>query len=117
MAGVAPAISDQMKRDGIKPPENIAHQPRLRSNLLCYLDAFYDLDTERSHLQGQHGRIPWSAITLYGEHYGYDLDELHFFIRRMDDALLDDMVRRKAGGGGSGSNGLVEVVGRPPRPD
>jgi hypothetical protein len=103
-----------MKRDGIEIPEDIATQPILPSNLIGYLDAFYDLDTERSH--GQHGltRIPWSKITRYGEFYRYDLDELHFFIRRMDDALLEDMAK---GGKGGGSAGAGETVQRPPRPD
>lgn len=102
-----------MKRDGIEIPEDISHQPILPANLLGYLDAFYDLDTERNHSNGL-ARIPWSAITRYGEFYRYDLDELHFFIRRMDDALLEQMARGMKGGGSSGAG---EVVQRPPRPD
>ena len=102
-----------MRRDGIEIPEDIKKQPTLPANLLGYLDAFYDLDTERNHGQGL-ARIPWSKITYYGEFYRYDLDELHFFIRRMDDALLEDMAKGMKRGGSSGSG---ETVQRPPRPD
>jgi hypothetical protein len=102
-----------MRRDGIQIPEDIATQPTLPSNLLGYLDAFYDLDTERNHGQGL-ARIPWSKITYYGEFYRYDLDELHYFIRKMDDALLADMAEGLKSGRSAGSG---ETVQRPPRPD
>lgn len=115
MAAAAPVISDQMRRDGVAIPEHIQKQPTLQANLVCYLDAFYDLDTERSHAQGL-TRIPWSAIMRYGEFYSYhDLDELLFFIRRMDDALLEQMATK--GGTSGGSDGTVQVVQRAPRPD
>lgn len=116
MAGVAPAISGQMERDGVKPPETLSNQPRLRSNLVCYLDAFYDLDTERNHAHGLM-RIPWSAINRYGEYHGYQMDELHYFIRRMDDELLASLAAKKGGASGAGSDGSLQMVQRPPRPD
>lgn len=112
--GVSDALTPQMQRDGVKLPDNIRHQPRIASNLLGYLDAFYELDTERSHQMGLM-RIPWSAIVNYAKHYGMDVEETVFFIRRMDDALLADMRKRKPTDGGSQRPSTV--VERPPRPD
>ena len=102
-----------MKRDGIPIPEDLSNAPTLPLSLVGYLDAFYELDTERHHGQGLM-RIPWSAIVRYGQYYGYNVDELLFFIRRMDDAHLENM-RKKVSDGGS--QGLSQVVRRPPRPD
>lgn len=103
-----------MRRDGHEIPAELAQQPTITVDLLCYLDAFYELDTERAH-----GvtlvRIPWSAIVSYAREYGLDRDELVFFIRRMDDAHLDRL-KSEAGNGG-GSDGTRTVVQRPPRPD
>lgn len=113
--GVSDALTPQMQRDGIKLPDNIRNQPRLAANLLGYLDAFYELDTERSHQMGLM-RIPWSRIVAYAQHYGMDVDETVVFIRRMDDALLADM-RKKRPGNNGGSQGPSTVVERPPRPD
>ena len=109
-----------MERDGVAPPKVLTVQPRLPVGLVMYLEAFYELDTERTHTMGPHGisvaRIPWSRILRYAEHYDYDVDELLFFIRKMDDAHLEQLVS-KQGGSGGGSTGAREVVQRPPRPD
>ena len=102
-----------MRRDGVEIPGQLAQQPTIALDLLCYLDAFYELDTERAHGVAL-VRIPWSSIVAYAREYGFDRDELVFFIRRMDDAHLDKL-RKKAGDGGS--TGAGEVVQRPPRPD
>jgi hypothetical protein len=109
-----------MERDGVAPPQVLTEQPRLPVGLVMYLEAFYELDTERVHTVTMHGmsvaRIPWSRIVGYGQHYGYDVDELLFFIRKMDDAHLEQLASRQGGSGG-GSPGTREVVQRPPRPD
>lgn len=94
-------------------PADLAEQPTLKLGLVCYLDAFYELDTERNHTLSL-ARIPWSKVVQYAAEYGYDRDEMVFFIRRMDDAHLDKL-RAEAKGSGSGGSG--EVVHRPPRPD
>ncbi len=111
--GVADTLSAQMKRDGIEVPEQLAKQPVLQSNLIGYLDAYYELDTERSHQMGLM-RIPWSKIVGYGERYGFDIEELVYFIRKMDDAQLEHLRKSKGDGGTAGTR---EVVHRPPRPD
>lgn len=110
--GVADNLAAQMKRDGAEVPENIAQQPTITGDLLCYLEAFYELDTERAHGHTL-VRIPWSAIVRYGRHYGFYIEELLFFIRKMDDALLYKMQASS----NAGSSGLSQVVQRPPRPD
>jgi hypothetical protein len=111
--GVHEALAAQMKRDGIEVPDNVANQPVLQGNLIGYLDAFYELDTERSHGFAL-ARIPWSKIVGYGERYGFDIEELVFFIRKMDDAHLEQM---KKSGSNGGTTGTRETVQRPPRPD
>lgn len=104
-----------MQRDGIAPPQVLVEQPKLPVGLLMYLEAFYELDTERSHGMSL-TRIPWSSIIRYADRYGYDEDEMLFFIRKMDDALLEQLAARGAGSN-AGSAGPREVVQRPPRPD
>jgi len=102
-----------MRRDGVEIPEQIAKQPTVTVDLLCYLDAFYELDTERAHGLAL-VRIPGSAIRAYAREYRFDRDELVYFIRKMDDAHLDKL---RAESGNGGSTGSGEVVQRPPRPD
>lgn len=106
-----------MQRDGVPLPEVIAQQPTLPLTLLCFLEAFYELDTERSHAQGSLSRIPWSSIIGYARHYGMDEDETLFFIRSMDDAHLENLAAQIIGGDGGRPAGTRTVVQRPPRPD
>jgi len=109
-----------MERDGAVAPKVLKVQPRLPVGLVMYLEAFYELDTERSHTITQHGmsvaRIPWSSVVRYAKHYEYDVDELLFFIRWMDDAYIEHLASEQGGGSG-GSTGTREMVQRPPRPD
>lgn len=111
--GVHDALAAQMERDGIELPKQISNQPMLKTSLIVYLDAFYELDTERAHGMGL-VRMPWGRIVAYGLHYGFDIEELVFFMRRMDDAHLDHLRSKFPNGGSSGTR---EVVQRPPRPD
>lgn len=111
--GVHESLAAQMERDGVELPANLATQPLLPVGLVTFIEAFYDLDTERNHGMSL-TRIPWSRIVAYGEHYGYDVDELVFFIREMDDAHLDRLAKESKGGGAGGTD---QTVYRPPRPD
>jgi hypothetical protein len=111
--GVQKTLAAQMELDGVEIPQVVSEQPLLQSNLLGYLDAFYELDTERSHGFAL-VRIPWSRIVQFGVHYGFDVEELVFFIRKMDDAHLDQLRKTKNDGGTPGTR---EIVHRPPRPD
>ncbi len=111
--GVQEGLTAQMKRDGVEVPENVSTQPVLQSNLVGYLDAFYELDTERP-MGTLPGPIPWSAIIDYGTYYGFDIDELLFFIRKLDEAHLK---RTREGSTNGGTSGTGTTVQRPPRPD
>ena len=79
-------ITKQAIRAGHPIPERIANAPELRIGLMLYMQAFFDLDTERSHANGIM-LIPWSKIQEYAvlnrmsEEQTYDL---HFHIRAMD---------------------------------
>lgn len=102
-----------MQRDGVTPPEVLTDQPKLPVSLVMYLEAFYELDTERQ-IGMAVGRIPWSSIVRYASYHGMDVEECVFFIRRMDDALLERMAQERGSGGPQGTR---EVVQRPPRPN
>lgn len=102
-----------MERDGIKVPEIIANPPKLQADLEIFLEAFYELDTERNHGMGL-ARIPGSAIRTYAEEYGLDKEETSFFIRKMDNHHIERLGSRLNHGKSSGPSQMVQ---RPPRPD
>ncbi|MCW2763976.1 MAG: hypothetical protein JWR85_4177 [Marmoricola sp.] len=67
-------------------PDRIANAPELEIGLSLYLDAFFDLDSERSHAAGITA-IPYSQIRDYANAYDFDAEQtsdLMFFIRNMD---------------------------------
>lgn len=67
-------------------PDRIANAPELYSGLELYLQAFFDLDTERSHSMGV-TMIPVSAIKEYAIAYEFDneqSEDLMYLIRKMD---------------------------------
>ena len=105
-----------MERDGVSLPSVLTTQPRLPVSLLMYLDAFFELDSERTYAQGVVGRIPWSSIVQYAQHYGFEVEETLFFIREMDDAYISQLMSRQGGASG-GPTGTREMVQRPPRPN
>jgi hypothetical protein len=65
--------------------------PELRLGLSLYLEAFFDLDSERSHGFNL-TRIPLSAIRDYAvafEFDGYQTESLFYLIKAMDRANLE----------------------------
>lgn len=65
-------------------------QPKLRFGLEFYIDAFMDLDSERSHSMGWQ-RIPWHSIWHYGQEHqcnSEQMDDLVTFIFAMDVAHI-----------------------------
>jgi hypothetical protein len=67
-------------------PDRIANAPELAPGLQLYIDAFFDLDSERSHGQGL-SQIPWSSITNYAKAFEFDeeqTEDLFFFVKRLD---------------------------------
>lgn len=72
-------------------PDRIKNAPELHLGLELYLEAFMELNTCRS-VSWSAGPIPWSAVQDYGMTFEFAADEmedLHYHIRRMDAAFLD----------------------------
>lgn len=79
-------IAKQAIRAGQPVPDRIANAPELEIGLHIYLQAFLDLDSERSHANGLTA-IPWSSITSYANAFGFDdeqTEDLHYLVRRLD---------------------------------
>jgi hypothetical protein len=66
--------------------------------LQLYLNAFFDLDSERSHGMGL-TRIAWSSIKDYAIAYEFSeeqTEDLIFLIKRMDAAHLERLDSKTA---------------------
>lgn len=71
-------------------PTNIQNAPELELGLQLYLQAFFDLDSERSHAFSL-VRIPSSAVRNYAREFEFDTDQsslLEYYITEMDNANL-----------------------------
>lgn len=79
----------QAIQTGQPVPERIANRPELEQGNMFYLQAFFDLDTERYQGFNGPGRIPWSAMVAYAKHYGlfsYEVDDFVQIIKAVDAA-------------------------------
>lgn len=79
-------------------PDCVLNKPKLHIGLSIYLDAFFDLDSERSIGMVQ-GRIPWSKIVMYAQYNSFDeeqSDNLIYFIKKMDTAYLKRSEKKNA---------------------
>lgn len=84
------SIIKQARQNGKPLPARIANAPELLPGLQLYLQAFFDLDAERSHGFSL-SQIPWSKIKEYSKDLELDeeqTDDMLFFIRKMDSAHL-----------------------------
>jgi hypothetical protein len=84
-------VAKQAYRQGQPLPDRIANAPELQFGLQLYLNAFFELDSERSHAMGL-TRISWSSIKDYAIAYEFDeeqTEDLFFIIKRMDSANLE----------------------------
>lgn len=84
------AIAKQAMRSGQPLPERIANAPELEPGLQLYLQAFFDLDSERSHAAGLTA-IPWTKMLDYALAYDFDEEQqadLFYFIRKLDSEHL-----------------------------
>jgi hypothetical protein len=80
-------------RMGVEIPDRILNAPKLALGLSLYWNAFFDLDSERSHAFAP-TTIPWSKIREYANLYEFDeeqTEDLIFLIRKMDKAHLEKM--------------------------
>ncbi len=80
------SIAKQALQAGNPIPDRIANAPELLPGLQLYLQAFFDLDSERSHGSGLTA-IPWSSVANYSFAYDFDDEQteaLFYFIKIMD---------------------------------
>jgi hypothetical protein len=98
MGPIEQSLARQAKLLGQPIPERILNAPVLEANLEMFFAAFFELDTDRPQGMMGIGRIPWAAIQHYGVANHYDaeqLDDLHRFIRAMDNAHLERLESKK----------------------
>lgn len=91
MGKIDQQISKQALRMGKPIPDRILNAPELQLGLELYLDAFFDLDSERTHGFGL-TPIPWSSIKGYAEAWEFDEEQtrdLLFLVKKMDQAHLE----------------------------
>lgn len=84
-------------RSGEEMPERIANAPELQSGLQLYLQAFFDLDAERTHALAL-TPIPWTSINAYSIAYGLEeeqTEDLLYLIRKMDNAHLARLSKKQ----------------------
>lgn len=100
MGPIEQNIAKQAMRANEPLPDRIANAPELAFGLNFYLDAFFDLDAERTHALAP-TPIPRSSIVAYAKEYELDEDEkedLIYLIRRMDNEHLKKIGKKKANG-------------------
>lgn len=91
------SIARQAMRRGQPVPDRIQNAPELQVGLQLYLQAFFDLDGERSHGSGLRS-IPWSAIKDYcvaNELDEEQTEDMFYFVKRMDKAHLDRLEQKQ----------------------
>jgi len=96
MGQIEQNIAVQAQRAGAPLPDRIANAPELQKGLELYLNAFFELDSER-----QVGfsvlPIPWRSIVNYAQVYGFDdeqREDLIFLVRKMDNAHIDRLKKK-----------------------
>lgn len=93
MGHVEQGLARQAIQMGQPLPERIANAPELKIGLQLYLQAFFDLDSDRND-----GPIPWSSVSNYGKTFSLDVeqtDDLFYFVKRMDTAFLKWKARKE----------------------
>lgn len=66
--------------------------PVLQYGLELYMEAFYELNSDRPSAFSGLNSIPFSSICKFAEVYnlrGEDFEDLRFFIRKLDNLYLD----------------------------
>ncbi len=85
-------IRQQARLSGDVLPPDLASPPRLQEDLIVYLNAFYELCTDRPVGMGGVGAIPFSSIIKFAEVYDFDSemrDELLYLVRRLDETYIN----------------------------
>lgn len=92
-------IAQDAYRSGEPIPDRIQNAPVLQDGLELYLNAFFELDTERSHNMGA-TPIPFTSIVKYAELFDFDdrqTDSLLAHIRGMDGDNLERVRKAQKG--------------------
>lgn len=79
-------------------PERIANAPDLKEGLALYLQAFFDLDSERNHGFGL-AKIPWSKAWQYAEACGLNGEwawYLTYLVSKLDEVNLGYLEKTRA---------------------
>ncbi len=100
MGPIEQNIAKQAVRSGQPLPERIANAPELQTGLNLFLQAFFDLDAERTHALTL-TPIPWTSIKAYAEAYDFDdeqTEDLLYHVRRMDDEHLKRLAKKASAG-------------------
>lgn len=90
MGTIEQNIIRQSEQARLPIPEKILNSPELLAGLELYLNAFFDLDSERSHGTSL-SPIPLSSVLEYARFFDFDecqTENLVFFIRQMDNVHL-----------------------------
>ncbi len=92
-------IARQAYRAGQPIPDRIRDAPRLIKGLELYFNAFFDLDSERSHNMGI---TPIRRRSMWEYATDYELDEeqredLIYLVREMDNAHIKRLEAKKPG--------------------
>jgi hypothetical protein len=88
-------IAKQAMRAGQQIPVRIANAPELHTGLELFVNAFFDLDTERQ-AGFSVGPIPWSKVREYAIAYRFDEDlteDLMYFVKALDNAHMKRIER------------------------
>lgn len=99
MAPIEQNVARQAMQSRNPLPSNIQNAPILENGLQLYLQAFFDLDSERSHAFSL-VRIPSSAIRAYAREMGLDYEQtelLKLYINEMDNAHLKKLSKKQNG--------------------
>lgn len=97
MGSTEQTIAKQAIRAGRPLPDKIANAPELKLGLSLYMQAFFDLDSERSHSSGP-SPIPWTSIKQYSEAWDFDeeqTEDLLYLVREMDKFNLKRIAEKR----------------------
>lgn len=88
---VEQTIARQAVRNGQPIPDRILNAPELQLGLQLYLNAFFELESERTSNGYGPSPIPWSSMAQYASVFEFTeelRDDLFFHIRAMDHEYL-----------------------------
>jgi len=90
-------IALQAYRAGQPLPDAIENAPELMPGLGLYLQAFFDLDSDRSHAMGPTA-IPFRSILDYARAFNFDdeqTEDLIYYIKQMDSDHLQRIATKQ----------------------